>query len=100
MTDLIELASVGRQNTIIIFLILVYLGVPINQTLVERIVAMVYCTGDTITEFVTISPLFMNKTSVAQVSGTTNQWYITLLWTPTDDQKGPQVSLSLIFVFD
>ncbi|CAF4849818.1 unnamed protein product [Rotaria sp. Silwood1] len=58
---------------------------------VERIVAAVYCTGDYITEFITISPLYMKKTAIARVSGTTNQWYITLTWTPTTDQRGPQV---------
>ncbi|CAF4693421.1 unnamed protein product, partial [Rotaria sp. Silwood2] len=58
---------------------------------VERIVAAVYCTGDYITEFITISPLYMKKTTITAVSGTTNQWYITLTWTPTTDQIGPQV---------
>ncbi|CAF3830574.1 unnamed protein product [Rotaria sp. Silwood1] len=57
----------------------------------ERIVAAVYCAGDYINEFVTISPLYMIKTTIAPVSGTSNQWYITLTWTPTTDQIGPQV---------
>lgn len=78
-------------NTYIIFL-----GVPINVTHIERIVATVYCAGDTITEFITLSPLYMQKSSITPVSGTTNQWYITLTWTPTDDQKGPQV-ISFVF---
>ena len=65
---------------------------PINLTLVERIVAKVYCPGDYITEFITISPLYMRKSAIAPVSGTTDQWYITLTWTPIDDQKGPQVN--------
>lgn len=68
-------------------------GVPIGIQLVERIVATVYCTGDYIEEFVTISPLYMKKTAIAQVPGTTNQWYITLTWTPVLSQKGPQASL-------
>ncbi|CAF3109416.1 unnamed protein product, partial [Rotaria sp. Silwood2] len=33
----------------------------------------------------------MKKTTITAVSGTTNQWYITLTWTPTTDQIGPQV---------
>ena len=68
------------------------------MTLVERIVATVYCAGDYITEFITISPLYMRKTAIAPVSGTTNQWYITLTWTPVDDQKGPQVKLQLFSI--
>lgn len=71
-----------------------HIGVPIGVQLVERVVAKVYCSGDTITEFITTSPLFMRKTTVAQVSGTTDQWFITLTWTPTADQKGPQVSVT------
>ena len=65
---------------------------PVNITLIERIVATVYCSGDYIVEFITSSPLYMTQTSIAQVSGTTSQWYITLTWTPTNDQIGPQVS--------
>jgi hypothetical protein len=65
--------------------------VPINVTYTERVVATVYCQGDYITEFITTSPLYMNKTAPALVSGTTNQWFIILTWIPTDDQKGPQV---------
>ena len=57
----------------------------------ERFVAMVYCPGDFITEFITISPLYVTKTAVTPVPATTNQWYITLTWTPRDEQKGPQV---------
>ena len=53
--------------------------------------ATVYCAGDSIKQFVTASPLYMKKTAIALVSGTTNQWFITLTWTPTADQKGPQV---------
>ncbi|UJR24846.1 hypothetical protein I4U23_006215 [Adineta vaga] len=67
------------------------IGVPINVTYTERIVATVYCAGDYIIEFITTSPLYMKKTAPARVSGTTNQWFITLTWTPIDDQKGPQV---------
>lgn len=68
-------------------------GVDINVQLTERIVATVYCAGDTIIEFVTSSPLYMIKTLVAPVSGTSNQFYITLTWTPVADQYGPQVSM-------
>ena len=39
----------------------------------------------------TTSPLYMKRTVLAPVSGRTDQWYITLTWMPTDDQKGPQV---------
>ncbi len=70
-----------------------YIGVPINVTLTERIVAQVYCndTLSKVTEFITTSPLWLTKTSVAPVAGTTDQFYITLTWTPVDDQYGPQV---------
>lgn len=68
------------------------------MTLTERIVATVYCSGDYITEFITTSPLYMKKTAIAPVSGSTNQWYITLTWTPTTDQKGPQVRKFILFV--
>ncbi len=69
-------------------------GVPINVTLTERVVAQVYCYDalSAVTEFVTTSPLWMTKTSVAPVLGTTDQYYITLTWTPVDDQYGPQVT--------
>ena len=73
-------------------LILSVVGVPIGTLLIERIVAAVYCTNDSIVEFITTSPLYMRKTALARVAGTTNQWFITLSWTPTIDQKGPQVS--------
>ena len=66
-------------------------GVPINKTMTERFIATVYCSGDYITEFITISPLYVTKTDVAPVPATTNQWFITLTWTPRDEQKGPQV---------
>jgi hypothetical protein len=78
-------------------------GVDINVLITERVVATVYCTGDSIVEFVTSSPLYMNKTTVAPVGGTTNQFYITLTWTPIADQWGPQVFfekfLLLLFYF-
>lgn len=72
-----------------------YQGVPINVTLTERIVAEVYCndTLSAVTQFVSTSPLWMTKTSVAQVPGKTNQYYIMLTWTPVDDQYGPQVRI-------
>jgi hypothetical protein len=72
---------------------MIYLGVPINVTLTERIVAQVYCNDSlsAVTEFITTSPLWMTKTSVAAVPGVINQYYITLTWTPVDDQYGPQV---------
>ena len=56
------------------------IGVPINITLTERIVAQVYCndTLSKVTEFVTTSPLWMTKSSVAPVAGTTDQFYITI----------------------
>ena len=41
--------------------LIVVLGVDIGQVLTERIVADVYCTGDTIVEFITSSPLYMQK---------------------------------------
>lgn len=69
----------------------------VNVTLVERIVAVVYCAGDYITEFITLSPLYMKKTNIAPVNGTTNQWYIKLTWTPTTDQTGPQVRIFSFF---
>ena len=55
--------------------------------------AKVYCAGDTITEFLTTSPLYMTKTDIAPVAGKTDEWFILLTWTPTIDQKGPQVSI-------
>jgi len=36
----------------------------------------------------------MTKSSVAPVAGSTTQFYITLTWTPVDDQYGPQVENS------
>lgn len=68
------------------------LGPPINVTLVERIVAKVFCNCDNIQEFITVTPLYMKKTAITLVNGTTDQWQIVLIWTPTDDQKGPEVS--------
>ena len=70
-----------------------FVGASINVTLVERIVARVFCAGNQIVEFITSSPLFMTKTAIAPVNGTTNLFYITLTWTPRDDQKGAQVSV-------
>ena len=82
-----------RQNTAFSGVIhSLFAGVPIGVLLVERIVATVYCSGDSIVEFLTTTPLFVNKTILAPVSGTVNQWFITLSWVPTADQRGPQVS--------
>jgi len=39
----------------------------------------------------------MTKSSVAPVAGTTNQFYITLTWTPVDDQYGPQVEKNILY---
>ena len=71
-----------------------YEGVPINVTYTQRVVAQVYCSDalSAVTEFVSTSPLWMTKTSVAPVTGTTDQYYITLTWIPVDDQYGPQVT--------
>lgn len=57
----------------------------------ERIVAEVYCAGDSIVEFVTSSPLYMTKTLISPVSGSTTKFYIVLTWTPILEQYGPQV---------
>jgi hypothetical protein len=66
-------------------------GVDINVLLIERIVADVYCSGDSIVEFVTSSPLYMNKSIINLVPGYTNKYYITLTWQPIQDQYGLQV---------
>lgn len=100
--DLTELALVRNKNVNVKFEITNSLGVPIGVLHTERIVATVYCSGDSVVELLTVSPLFVNKTSLALVPGTTNQWYITLSWVPKQDQKGPQVIallISLLFLF-
>jgi hypothetical protein len=66
-------------------------GVDINVQITERIVADVYCAGDTIVEFITSSPLYMTKTAISPVPGYTTKFYIILTWTPIQEQYGPQV---------
>ncbi|CAF1229179.1 unnamed protein product [Didymodactylos carnosus] len=67
------------------------IGVPINVTLVETVIAEVYCTGNSIVEFLTSTPLYMTKSLVAVYPSQANSYYITLTWTPVSDQYGPQV---------
>jgi hypothetical protein len=55
-------------------------------------VAEVYCSGDYTVELITTAPLFMTKTALTPVLGTTNQFSVTLTWTATSDQFGPQVN--------
>lgn len=77
---------------------MIILGVDIDVLLTERIVADVYCSGDSVVEFITSSPLYMNKTDISLVPGYTNKYYITLTWKPTREQYGPQVQfLNVVF---
>ncbi|CAF1648021.1 unnamed protein product, partial [Didymodactylos carnosus] len=65
------------------------IGVPINVTLTETIIAQVYCANNSITEFLTSTPMYMTKTSVLPVgTSAPTSYYITMTWTPTEDQYG------------
>ncbi|CAF1266840.1 unnamed protein product, partial [Didymodactylos carnosus] len=97
--SLVALSSVPLQMLILAYAPLAgvrpnraCIGVPINVTLTETIIAQVYCANSSITEFLTSTPMYMTKTSVLPVGASApTSYYITMTWTPTEDQYGPQV---------
>ncbi|CAM4758674.1 unnamed protein product [Rotaria magnacalcarata] len=64
------------------------IGVPINVQLNETIIVQTYCTGQTIVDFVTSSPIGMVHSAISNPSS--GLWRMTLTWTPISAQSGPQ----------
>ncbi|CAF3370210.1 unnamed protein product [Rotaria socialis] len=64
------------------------IGVPYNVQLTERIVVQTYCTGQTIVDFVTSSPIGMLHSAIGNPSS--GIWTMVLTWTPMAAQSGPQ----------
>ena len=54
----------------------------------ETVIAQVGCTGKTIIDFTTSSPAGMSKTNIINTGP--GIYVINLLWTPSNDQFGPQ----------
>ncbi|CAF3340862.1 unnamed protein product [Rotaria sp. Silwood1] len=64
------------------------IGVPIGVQLTESVIAQTYCTGDSIVDFVTSSPIGMTHSTISNPSS--DLWTLTLTWTPDSTQSGPQ----------
>ncbi|CAF1379097.1 unnamed protein product [Rotaria sordida] len=64
------------------------IGTPINVTLTERVIAQSFCSGANISNYVTSSPIGMRHSTVVSQGG--GLYVMTLTWTPTDNQYGPQ----------
>ncbi|CAF4624569.1 unnamed protein product [Rotaria sp. Silwood1] len=64
------------------------IGTPINVTVTERVIAQSFCSGATITNYVTSSPIGMQHSAVVSQGG--GLYVMTLTWTPEDNQYGPQ----------
>ncbi|CAF3771778.1 unnamed protein product [Rotaria sp. Silwood1] len=60
----------------------------VGSFITESVIAEVYCPGQTINEFLTVSPLGMQQSSIQNI--TSNLYQINLTWTPTANQLGPQ----------
>ncbi|CAF3344321.1 unnamed protein product [Rotaria sp. Silwood1] len=56
--------------------------------LTETVIAQTYCTGESIVDFVTSSPIGMTHSTIANPS--TDLWTMALTWTPNATQSGPQ----------
>ncbi|CAF1264102.1 unnamed protein product [Rotaria sordida] len=67
------------------------IGTPINVTLTERVIAQSFCSGTTISNYVTSSPIGMQHSTVVSQGG--GLYVMTLTWTPTDNQYGPQACI-------
>ena len=67
------------------------IGVPIGTTVTERIVAKVACTTVTMYDLQMIGSSGMIFSAMSRVSGTTDQYTVTLTWTPTAAHRGPNV---------
>ncbi|CAF3566661.1 unnamed protein product [Rotaria sp. Silwood1] len=63
-------------------------GTPIGSNVTEYVTVQVYCSGKTITDFVTSSPVGLTKSSIQ--NPTSGIYQIILSWIPTSDQFGPQ----------
>ncbi|CAF0986798.1 unnamed protein product [Adineta steineri] len=64
------------------------IGVPIGVQLNETVQVQTYCPGQTIVNFVTSSPVGMTHSAISNPSS--GLWVMTLTWTPSSTQLGPQ----------
>ncbi|CAF0878435.1 unnamed protein product [Adineta steineri] len=64
------------------------IGVPYNVQLNETVEIQTYCPGQTTIDLVTSSPIGMQHSAISNPSP--GLWIMTLTWTPSSDQLGPQ----------
>ncbi|CAF4199332.1 unnamed protein product [Rotaria sordida] len=64
------------------------IGVPYDVQLTETVIVQTYCTGQTIVDFVTSSPIGMTHSAITNPSS--GLWHMTLTWTPNITQSGPE----------
>ncbi|CAF1155612.1 unnamed protein product [Adineta ricciae] len=64
------------------------IGVLVGDNVTEVVVIQVYCTGKTITEYVSSVPAGMTKSAILNPS--TGIYNVILSWIPVSDQYGPQ----------
>ncbi|CAF2051870.1 unnamed protein product [Rotaria magnacalcarata] len=65
-----------------------YIGTPIGTNVTEYVIAQVGCTGKTIIDFTSSSPVGMTKSTIQNPN--TGIYQIVLSWIPVADQYGPQ----------
>lgn len=65
-----------------------YLGMTAGSTYSFNIYGRVYCAGDSIVDFTTSSPLYMQRGSITVFGGAANTWYINFQYTPPSNQTG------------
>ena len=66
-------------------------SIPVGGSINERIVAKAGCAGVSITEIQILGPAGNTFSNLAQVGGTTDQWFVTVRWTSTAAQAGPNI---------
>ncbi|CAF3771940.1 unnamed protein product [Rotaria sordida] len=64
------------------------IGTPIGSTVSEYVIAQIGCSGKTIIDFTSSSPVGMTKSTIENPS--TGIYQVILSWIPTSDQYGPQ----------
>jgi hypothetical protein len=67
---------------------LLYLGMTAGSTYSFNIYAAIYCNGDSIVDFVTSSPLYMQRGNLTQYPGSNTTWYMNFKYTPPSNQTG------------
>ncbi|XP_062587636.1 uncharacterized protein LOC134249283 [Saccostrea cucullata] len=63
-------------------------GIPINSTWTEQIIARSGADGVNITEITTVSPPGLTTSTLQKYAMSGREWYVNVTWTPTPSQAG------------